>query len=336
MGFAIRRALKKKLQVFTGLSRRKHLVRRTKNETVSVSFHYLIREKKLDDGKREQIRFSKKEFSQIYERLVEVKNLDTEEEATSNKIRNRSLAPIKSVEKFDDRYIAGIYEGSYWGHSFDNNKKGKIPADSISFRPFFFLLYFSESGRIYVASQYLGSYGAYGAICSTIMSGLDKRSEVRSVSFSLDKVGLENATPKELVVNFSTRKRSLTGRNNFGTKGMVVFRRDPEDKVFGREVSSKLLSKVHQNPKVVRQAIKALANSNDLMEFDDEDIQDCQVLVTIDGRDRTIHFFDSGLHASKIPIEIAVDVEGHPPYEPLKSEVISLLRDEIIARKEDV
>lgn len=130
-----------------------------KKEQVSISFHYLCRRNEEDSDDETQIPLSNNEFEDIFSGLDELRIHSINDKEYIDKISIRNEAAISSIEKLNPRTVCGIFRAPYSGHSFENSEKGKISASSVSFRPFFFMLYLAESGRLYIASQYLGNYG---------------------------------------------------------------------------------------------------------------------------------------------------------------------------------
>lgn len=131
--------------------------KKSKFEEVSVSFHYLDR---YDIKNDREIPITTEEFKDItngFKSLSMVKEIDKDYELL---IKSKSRVKVlKCEDVIVDLSICGLYEAGYWGHEYRNLSVGKITADSLNLRPFFFLLYLSKSGKIYIASQYLGNYG---------------------------------------------------------------------------------------------------------------------------------------------------------------------------------
>ena len=311
------------------------MVRRTKNEEVSVSFHYLIREEQ-SETETNKIPMTELEFEEIHNGLLEAQVCDIEDEETNSKVRWRRLAPIESVERLGSRYIAGVYKASYWGHAYENVELGTIPAESLNLRPFFFLLYLSESGRVYIASQYLGNFGGYTAIKNTIISTLSDRANVKSHSFNLGNANLERAEAREVEIFYSKQAESIVNPNTIGRVGAITFRKQHKDDGFERTVSHKLLSKIDQPRREIRKALSELLRSNELMELQDEEIQGCRVVAVVKGKKKTIYLLDESNFASRFALQVPLTDKGHPEYEPLKEEVVELLKHQIFSRKENV
>lgn len=317
------------------------MARKSKREQVTVSFHYLVREELDSDNEKVFIPFTSEEFEKIYLELDRQKNPTLSDSQLEEEIKSSSRAIIQSVEKvtvgsIEDKFISGKYQAPYWGHSFENSQKGKISADSLNFRSFFFLLYLSDTGRIYIASQYLGNYGGYIALRTTIISCLKNRKGIKPHSFSTDGFNLKNAVPKELKVTVSEKTKDITKRNSFNQKVAFSFTKTKGDDLFQKQIENSLLSNIHEpKDKIIRKLVEMLSN-NDLVEVSDEDIDGCDVIVRWNKGYKTVHLLDGINYASKFPVDVAIDNDGHPHYEPLKHATIGLLKEEVISRKEDV
>lgn len=308
---------------------------KSKNEQVSISFHHLIRDEK-DGEHTKNVPFTLDEFRDLYDRLAEHKAQPLSDTETTDKIKYRHLAAIRELESFDERYIAGVYQAGYWGHAYDNSKHGKITAESLNLRPFFFLLYLSDTGKIYVASQYLGHFGGYVALRNTIITSLRNRRGVSARSFNVGGINLDKAIPKQLNVVVSKKGKNISHDNSFSKNVAVAFRRQPDDDKFGEEVERQLLSNIDEPPEKIIKNLVDIIKSNNLMDIDDADIEDCNVVVQINGKTRTIHLLDGNNYATKFPLDVPINQDGHPIYNPIKGETISLLKNEIINRKESV
>ncbi len=80
----------------------------------------------------------------------------------------------------------------------------------------------------------------------------------------------------------------------------------------------------------------SLLKENDLIEVNDEDVQDCKVIALLNGKLKTIHMLDDSNFATRYPLDVQLNSDGHPEYAPLKEKAIALLKREIVALREDV
>jgi hypothetical protein len=258
-----------------------------------------------------------------------------DDEEVRDKLRYRNMVPIEQVTLESPNSAFGVYRGAYWGHSFDNTDKGKIPADSINLRPFYFLLYLSQSGRIYVGVQYLAQYGSYIALKNTIERFLPAYKKVVAHSFRFDAPSLEDLEPKEIRVHLSSKSDSLASDNVFGESALVAFKRKAPGDAFTQEVKKKLIPFVGTSADKVKKAVAAVINDSALMDVDDDDIVGCTIFGEVKGRPRTVYMMGQGVFASHFPLTVSFNDDGYPQYDPTKKAMFETLAEQIISRKEN-
>lgn len=307
-----------------------------KKETVSVSFHYLVRMVGNGEKGAVPVAFTSSDFDALFAAIQAKAPFDPDDEEAADRIRYRSDAPMENVIRVDDRTIFGTYKGSYWGHAYDNTMRGRIPAESISLRPFHFLLYLSKSGRIYVASQYLGQFGGYSALQRTISDLMPGSGFIMPHSVRLDGASYKNAQAKEVKVTFAEKPASLAAPNKLTSAGMIAFRKMSKEDGFEAEVAKKLFPFLGRPKNEMRKAIAVMLNESSLMEVSESDIIDCTVLAKVNGGTKTIYMLEGGNFATKFHIDVKVDDDGHPEYAQTKSAILDVLREEIISRSSDV
>ena len=277
-----------------------------------------------------RIKFTIEDISRLHSHLEEMEKLNLQDEATADKVRYRNLAPIIKLEQKDERTLFGQYQASYWGHSYENSKKGTIAADSINLRPFFFCVYLGEAGRIYIGSQYLGNYGGYTAIKETILKAFDKRGEITSTSFNFARENFKNATPKEVIVNYHKKGSKIINGSQLAQKGLLTFRMGKDDENLKDEVKEKLLD--IDSPAKVKKALSKILKDSSLIEVDDDEIENCRVIVDVNGHQKTIYLIEGSNYATRFLLELGVNKEGHPEFEPMKKKSISVLQEIILPR----
>lgn len=242
-----------------------------------------------------------------------------------------------NLELINDRTIFGRFRTSYWGHAFDNTEKGKIGAESMNIRPFFFVLYLSARGKLYIGCQYLGQYGGYQALCRSICRLLDKRgTSLTAHSFRVGASYYKNAIPKEIRVTLARKSSSISSDNKIIRKGYVAFRQERGDTEFAPVVSRRLLSVFDRDAGTIRRAVANLINETELLDVADEDIENCSVVASVDGRRKTLYMFDNDDFATRFPISVPLDADRHPVAAPTKKEIMALLSREIISRSEAI
>lgn len=310
---------------------------KSKNETVSLSFHYLAREKRKENGDTETTAISQQEFDNLFVELKKLEYVDMSVEQNDEKIRYRQLVIINKIEKINTRLISGIYKTSYWGHSYENSVHGKIPADSINFRPFYFLLYLSDTGRVYLASQYLGNYGGYGAIRNTVTSFFNDKNEIVANSFNFCNVTLKDAKPKSVEIKYSRTSDNIIGGNTYTRFGSISFKKMSKNDGFEDNISKDFLAHSKKPQQEIKKTIAEVLQNGGLMDAKDIDIEDCVIVVQLPNNKRKyIHLLDESSFATRFPVDVRLDKDGHPEYEPLKKEAQELLTKQIISKKENV
>ncbi len=306
-----------------------------KQETVSVSFHYLTRTLKRGDGSTECVPFSQAEFDALFATLNAKPKIDLTNPTAADRVRYRIEAPIDLVSRHDQKTVTGTFRGAYSGHAYENTAKGLIPANSISLRPFHFLLYLSESGRIYIGSQYLGQFGGYGGLQRTVSDSFANREGIESSSFRLGGAAYKGAVPKEVRVSFADRSGSIAKGNKFGSRGVIVFTKDGNED-FEDKVSKSLFPHLGKPKGDMKKAVADLISESELLGVKDADIEDCTVIAAVNGRKTVINMIESGSFATRFPLDVEVNADGHPEYEPTRIAMIEKLKGEIISRSEDV
>jgi len=308
-----------------------------KKSDVSISFHYLIRNISEEKDEVVETPISEEEFEYLFENLRGVKMANLQDEETETDIRFKKLVALERLEKFNGRYITGVYKTSYWGHSYENTEKGEITASSLNLRPFYFLLYLSESGRIYIGSQYLGSYGGYTALKNTILRCMKQSNQIMVRSFNSTYDQLEGAQPKEVEIQIARRSESITSGNFYGQAGAFAFKKQHKDDGFEEKTSNGFLKHLFKSKSEIRKGIAKTLQQNQILDVADDEIQGCKILVQLEsGRKQIIQLLDHRHFASRFPAEVPLQDDGHPHYEMMKTISIEMLKEQIISVKENV
>ena len=309
---------------------------RRKREKVYATFHYLTRQYENEDGEIESVGFSEDDFEQLTKSLEKMPKLDLEDELVRDQLRFKKIVPIQNIERIDKNTAFGMYKGSYWGHSFDNTDVGKIPADSISLRPFYFLLYRSDSGRIYVGVQYLAQFGNYGALKTTLQDLLGEKKSILAHSFRRDSISAGDLKAKEIIVNVSRRAERLDEKNGYGQNAMISFSGLTGDQETQKQLKNKVLPTLGSKREKIQKAVAKWLNDSELADVNDDEIQGCRILVDQNGDSRTIRFLGGGVYPSQYPLSVSLNQDGHPTANSAKKSMIAVLEDNILAVKEDV
>lgn len=309
-------------------------MRTRKRESVSVTFHYLTREIISDDGDVSHLPISADEFFAFIEKLKSLQPLAIDSEEFKKIILLRNKVPIDHVEKIDNRTMFGSYKGIYTGHSFENTEKGKISADSANLRPFYFILYISESGRIYIGAQYLGMYGSYISLRDTLISFLDDKTYIVAKSFRMNYDSFEGVEPTEVRVRISQKDDEINKKNIFKNGMFVAFKKSGNGQEFSREIKRRLVPSFGSSRENVQKAISNMLRASELIDVSDDQIEDCTVVGEINGKKKTIYLIEEGSFATHFPLAVGINVDGHPEMEPTKKAMFDILSKKIIETSE--
>ncbi|MBB4444102.1 MULTISPECIES: hypothetical protein [Rhizobium] len=301
-----------------------------KNEEVSASYHYLLRLRKNEKKQAIVIPFSPADFDALFAKMKAQKPFDLTSEADIDRLRFREEAPLENIERANSRTITGTFKASYWGHAFDNTHKGRISSQSVNLRPFHFVLYLSESGRIYIGAQYLGQYGGYDYLRKTIVDMLPEGKEVTSNSIMLGASYYRNAEPREIRVNIANKASSIAGRSRLGGKMMVAFTRASKTDPLVNRVKTSIIPFFGRGQSEIKHAVAGLINQSDVIAINDEDVIDCTVVADMNGKTTTIHMFENGFRATRVTLDVRVDDEGHPQNAETCNEILNTLNDHVI------
>ena len=312
------------------------LAGRKSSETVSASFHFLIRRAKDKKGNEYDVPFSEEEFGGLCGSIKSRPKTDLKNKKVVDRLKLGLDVPLEKMEVINGRTVFGVFRAPYTGHAYDNSARGTIPADSVSLRQFHYLLYFADSGRIYVGCQYLGQFGGYQVLAKALRGLLPDHSSIQSRTFRLDATHYQNAKAKEVKVEFARKPKSIVAKNLFGTGGVITFKKGDKNDNFELEVQNRLFPYIGKTPSAVKKALAKLLSDNDLLDVSDDDIEDCTVLANVDGKMKTIYMIDGGNFATKFPLEVPLKDDGHPGYDQTKDAMLNLLKEAVISRKEDV
>ena len=306
-----------------------------KNERVSVSFHFLERKDAENDG--QIVAITQSEFDSVYAGLDNLlKDNGNETPEKTEELKAGNLVIVKRLEKLNNRQFCGIFENSYWGHSFRNSKKGEIAADSLNYRPFFFLMYLAESGKVYLACQYLGNYGGYSAMKHTVAKVINNNKNLTFCSFNMFLAQMDKLVPTEVLFDVYRRAKTINGKNTQEQKIAITLKLDAGATTNQLEVQNKILPLLGKPQDKIRAELSKFMTSSELMSINDDELSNCRVIAKINDSTTTIHLLDESNFATKFPVTVDLDNNGHPIYEKIKSEALKLLSEKIITGAEDV
>jgi hypothetical protein len=302
-----------------------------KHERVSVSFHYLAR--LTGDGEEMKVQpFTPADFEKLGTILKSQKLPDLTAPGILDSVKFGKIVPFFDFEKKDDRCYFGKFKAPYSGHSFENSEKGKITAGSVNQRNFNYLLYLSTDGKIYVGAQYLGNYGGWLPLSKALKRMLGSPSKILSTSFRNDLVNMEKAAPKEIEVTIHHQPSKLTADPSRVLRKKIIFQRSESGDEFEKHTKKKLFPLIGKDPQTIRNALLSDLKANGLTEIEDKDIHDCTIVVDVNGKEAKIHFFDQSNVATRFPMQVGLDGDGHPVTSQVREKMLEALSDQIISK----
>lgn len=310
-------------------------MQRKKKEAVTVTFHYLARESRADNGDVKTTPFSTAEFETVYDKLKALPPFDPNDDKMSAAVQLKQIAPVENILRENQRTIFGLYRAAYSGHAYENTAVGKVPADSISLRPFYFLAYLSSTGHIYLGVQYLGQFGGYEALRNTVIKQLENPSNIVAHSFRRDSALFQDVEPSEVKVKIARRPDNIASENVFGEGAVIAFKKKNRDDAFGEEVKKRLIPVMGTSIEKVRKVATEIVNKSGLTALKDEDVADCTVIGQLNGKKKIVYMIEQGLFATQFPINPKLNEDGHPEPDAARKEMIGVLQNQIISLAEN-
>jgi hypothetical protein len=309
----------------------KKLAKGNSNEIVSVSFHFLQKELPRENDLPEIHPFTQHEFDALAKKIETMPVPNLKDINDLEGVKSGRLIHVEEFERRDPRCFFALHNSAYWGHSFKNSDKGKISAKSINMRPFQFLMYLSDDGKIYIGCQYLGNYGSYGEISRSMLKIIGLGGKVRAHSFRVDGEDFKNAKPTEVKIELHAKAKKIDDKNVLGSGTMVAFKKTANDETFEISVREHLLAMIGRPTADIKKAIVKIVNKNELFSVTDDDISDCKVVVRQNkGGTKTVYLFENGQFATKFHVEVDMNVDGHPLQDKARLVMYKKLADEII------
>lgn len=311
--------------------------RRNRKDKVTVSFHYLIRVVEGPDGEPKNAPFTAAEFKKAMERVAATPPIDTSTQEGVDKLRFSSTAPVEDVVEVEPELYFGKYKGIYTGHTYHNTAKGEIPYNSASVRNFYFIAYRSKaSGRIYIATQYLGQFGDYTGLRNTIARAFSEKKGIDSRSFRNSSTSFEKVKAKEIIIEYMKPGANAGSANSFGKISTIVLKRSGDGAEFAAATRKRLFS-LFQSPKdKIKAEVAKILKEDQLIAVSDNDILDCIVLAEVDGRDTKYYFINDSNRATHFELAVGLNVHGHPDVDQLRTAMREMLKGRILKKSENV
>ncbi|WP_140420472.1 hypothetical protein [Novosphingobium sp. B 225] len=305
-------------------------------DRVTASFHFLnIKIPSEDGGDATYEGFDSYQIEEFKSRLLTLPTLDLSDEGVRNSLRTKKLVPIDELCQIDERTFFGKYRGAYWGHGYENTHAGYIPPESISLRPFYFLLYFSTDGKIYLGTQYLGQFGSYTALKNSLFRIFTGNYEISAHSFRSEAANLENVQPKEVRIVVSSSSKNANSDNIITSERLTVLKSLGRGSHTQSSIKTALVVN-HKNPEKLREEVSKILRQDKIISFDDDDIVDCVIVAELNGRPFVLHFMEEGIRATKFEIKkIMYELDGHPGKSCVKDGMIEILEKNVLSKGEN-
>ncbi|MCE4225353.1 hypothetical protein HCU64_16475 [Methylobacterium sp. C25] len=160
--------------------------------------------------------------------------------------------------------------------------------------------------------------------------------DIKAHTYRLDSINLSKAEAKEVRITLSRHSSSIAKPNVFSQSSIITFKKHSRDDGFEGEVSQKLLPFFGRTNSDIKRVVAEVVNQNELIAVQDTDIQDCTIIAKVNGSKKTIYMLDSGSFATKFPLNVTLDADGHPDFQETQKEMLRVLGTEIIAKSENV
>lgn len=98
---------------------------------------------------------------------------------------------------------------------------------------------------------------------------------------------------------------------------------------FGRDIRDSIINRVRGTIDAKKSVIAHIMSQGDFMEVNEQDIQDCTVVVRKDGQQYTVHLLGDNNLATKFALNVQVPRNGLLNYERVQGEMVRILDDVI-------
>jgi hypothetical protein len=312
------------------------LPRRNRKDKVTVSFHYLTRVVEDEDGEPKNTAISAAEFKEAMDRVATTPQIDTSTQEGVDKLRFSSTAPVEGVVEVEAGLYFGKYKGICTGHTYHNTDKGEIPYNSASVRNFYFIAYRAKSGRIYIATQYLGQFGDYAGLRNTISRAFTNKKGIESHSFRNHSTAFQQVKAKEIMIEYMKPGKNAGTKNAFGNISTIVLKRSGDGTDFAAATRKRLFSLFDGPKEKIKAEVAKILKEDQLIAVSDEDILNCTVLAEVDGNERRYYFINDSNHATHFQLSVGLDQHGHPDAGQLRIAMREMLKNQVLKKSENV
>lgn len=307
------------------------MAKRSKISLVTASFHYLIKTR-ADAQDRDNLieePFSENEFGRVVSRISNNIALDDTNPAVITEIKAGRDLPFSGYQEIEPVLHFGNFDGAYYGQEYRNNLLGIISADSLNLRPFNYLMTRLRDGKILIGVTYHGQFGDYEGIRSCLSHILRGNFQVTSRAIKSLSEELGNGVPIELKLNYRKQSDRPERPSIFGSSGVIGIKGTEYGDGFQEEIR-RVAGSVRGNIAQRKSVLADLVSQGQIIELDSEDIVGCTAIVRENGRTRTVYLLGENNFATKFALDVAVDNDGVPDREQIKSEMIKVMREKIL------
>lgn len=307
------------------------MAKRTRNNLVAASFHYLVKTAPNDNDPQNPIEsgFTEEEYHRIIARISDPTPLDEADPDVITAIKRGQELPFGDHEVVDNFLHFGSFDGAYYGQRYRNNVLGIVSAESLNLRTFYYLITRLRDGRVLVGVTYHGQFGDYEGIkaCLTYLMRGNYTIASRTLRSIAGEIG--NGVPIELKLTYRKMNDRPERRNLFGRSGVIAIKNTEFGDDFADQVDQ-ISRQVRGDIRQRKRVLSEIVNNGELLELEDDEIIGCTALVREQGRTRTIYLLGENNFATRFHLNVDVDRDGVPQRNQVRSEMIRVLRENIM------
>lgn len=305
------------------------MAKKQRTNQVTASFHYFLKRQRGQPDSEAQ-GFTAGDFQRLVTRMRDVDPIDFDDEREIRRIKSGDNIPLLRVTQITENRFFGQFEGAYYGQEYRNTRLGTIDADSLNLRKFHYVVDYRRDGKIVLGIQYIGNFGDYDGIRSCFIKILqDENHIVSPTSITSLRNEIGDGEPIELKVSLRRQNPIAGGGSIFSRSGVYAVKRSDYGDDFSRDIRESLLNRVRGTVDAKKSAIAQIMSQGDFMEVNEDDIQDCTVLVRKDGHQYTVYLLGDNSLATKFPLSVQVPQNGLLDYGQVQGEIIRILDDVI-------
>lgn len=305
------------------------MAKKQRTNQVTASFHYFLKRQKGQPDS-DEVGLSGADFQRLVNRMRDITPIDFDDEREIRRIKVGENIPLLRVTQLTENRFFGQFEGAYYGQEYRNTRLGVIDAESLNLRKFHYIVDFRRDGKVVLGVQYIGNFGDYDGIRSCFLKILQDESSIvlpKSITSIRNEIG--DGEPVELKVSLRRQNPIAGGGSIFSRSGVYAVKRSNYGDDFDRDIREGLINRVRGGVDARRSAIAQVMSQGDFMEVNEEDIQDCTVLVRKDNHQYTVYLLGDNNISTKFPLNVQVPPNGLLDYDRVQAEMVRILDDVI-------